>query len=132
MWESLGFIIAFAYSNFICTRVKIIVMLAVLVIGNALYFVVEYRQLHTHGASSYAEAQGAKPLQGLDNPSLTTDAEDLGGQSGKQGDKTQGLNGNRVVEADVSTGNYNEDKAMHSKENDSVRKPEEFDFVVKF
>ncbi|ELT90286.1 hypothetical protein CAPTEDRAFT_23401, partial [Capitella teleta] len=43
MWESLGFIIAFAYSNFICTQVKIIVLLVMLLLGNALYLVVEIK-----------------------------------------------------------------------------------------
>ena len=43
MWESLGFIVAFAYSSFLCTSVKIYVLLSVLIIGMAGYGVVEYK-----------------------------------------------------------------------------------------
>ena len=43
MWESLGFIIAFAYSNFICTRVKIIIIMTVLLIGMVGYLYIEIR-----------------------------------------------------------------------------------------
>ena len=42
MWESMGFIIAFAYSSFLCTSVKLIILTCVLVIGMLGYFTVEY------------------------------------------------------------------------------------------
>ena len=41
MWESLGFIIAFAYSAFLCTDTKLYVTMAFLIGGMLLYFVVE-------------------------------------------------------------------------------------------
>ena len=41
MWESLGFIIAFAYSNFLCTLIKTIVLTSVLVIGMTGFFATE-------------------------------------------------------------------------------------------
>ena len=47
MWESLGFIIAFAYSASLCTSVKLYVLTSVLGVGMAGYFVVEY--LHKKG-----------------------------------------------------------------------------------
>lgn len=42
LWESLGFIIAFATQNFLCTNVKIYICLAFLVVGMYLYGVVEF------------------------------------------------------------------------------------------
>lgn len=44
MWESVGFIIAFAYSNYLCTSVKLTVLKAIVCIGLAGYFVVEWRR----------------------------------------------------------------------------------------
>ena len=41
MWESLGFVIAFVYSPFICTRWKIVILMCVLVIGMTCYVIVE-------------------------------------------------------------------------------------------
>ncbi|KAI0227978.1 hypothetical protein LSAT2_021538 [Lamellibrachia satsuma] len=41
MWESLGFIIAFAYSNSLCTNVKLYILTTMLVIGMAGYIYVE-------------------------------------------------------------------------------------------
>ncbi|XP_023203983.1 protein unc-93 homolog A-like [Xiphophorus maculatus] len=42
MWESLGYVIAFAYSTFLCLEYKLYIMLAVLVISMITYPVVEY------------------------------------------------------------------------------------------
>ncbi|XP_075719848.1 protein unc-93 homolog A-like [Rhinoderma darwinii] len=42
LWESLGFVIAFAYSNLLCVCVKLYVVLSMLLIGMILYLVVEY------------------------------------------------------------------------------------------
>ncbi|XP_069575186.1 protein unc-93 homolog A [Brachyistius frenatus] len=42
MWESLGFVIAFAYSTFLCLEYKIYILLAVLVTTAVTYPVVEY------------------------------------------------------------------------------------------
>ncbi|KAM4694034.1 protein unc-93 homolog A-like isoform 1-T2 [Discoglossus pictus] len=42
LWESLGFVIAYGYSTFLCTSVKLYIVLAVLVLAMLLYGVVEY------------------------------------------------------------------------------------------
>uniref|UniRef100_A0A8C1ENS6 Protein unc-93 homolog A n=1 Tax=Cyprinus carpio carpio TaxID=630221 RepID=A0A8C1ENS6_CYPCA len=44
MWESLGFVIAFAYSTFICLSTKIYVALAVLALTMVTYLYVEYNE----------------------------------------------------------------------------------------
>ncbi|XP_019639319.1 PREDICTED: uncharacterized protein LOC109481218 [Branchiostoma belcheri] len=44
LWESLGFVVAFAYSNFLCTDVKLYILLAVLVLGMMGYALVEYNE----------------------------------------------------------------------------------------
>ena len=41
MWESFGFIIAFAYSSYLCTSVKLYVLTSVLVVGMVGYFATE-------------------------------------------------------------------------------------------
>jgi len=43
LWQSLGFVIPFAYSNFLCTDVKLYVLMTVLVLGVIGYIVVEIR-----------------------------------------------------------------------------------------
>ncbi|XP_038659110.1 protein unc-93 homolog A-like isoform X2 [Scyliorhinus canicula] len=42
LWESVGFVTAFAYANFLCITVKLIILVIVLILGMALYGVVEY------------------------------------------------------------------------------------------
>lgn len=42
LWESLGFVIAFAYANFLCIKVKLIILLVVLIISLVGYFIAEY------------------------------------------------------------------------------------------
>ncbi|KAM8952973.1 protein unc-93 homolog A-like [Pelodytes ibericus] len=42
IWQSIGFIISFAYSNFLCAYVKLYVVLSNMILGMILYFVVEY------------------------------------------------------------------------------------------
>uniref|UniRef100_A0AAR2JSM9 Protein unc-93 homolog A n=2 Tax=Pygocentrus nattereri TaxID=42514 RepID=A0AAR2JSM9_PYGNA len=44
MWESLGFVIAFAYSTFICLSTKLYILIAVLVLSMVTYFWVEYNE----------------------------------------------------------------------------------------
>ncbi|XP_020492728.1 protein unc-93 homolog A [Labrus bergylta] len=44
MWESLGFVIAFAYSTFICLEYKLYILLAVLVLTVITYPIVEYNE----------------------------------------------------------------------------------------
>ncbi|XP_068563034.1 protein unc-93 homolog A [Cebidichthys violaceus] len=47
MWESLGFVIAFAYSTFICLEYKLYILLAVLLLTVITYPIVEYHE-HKH------------------------------------------------------------------------------------
>lgn len=44
MWESLGFVIAFAYSTFLCLEYKLYILLAVLVATVITYPIVEYHE----------------------------------------------------------------------------------------
>ncbi|KXJ17014.1 protein unc-93 homolog A [Exaiptasia diaphana] len=41
LWESLGFVVAFAYGNFLCINVKLYILLGVLILGMVGYFVAE-------------------------------------------------------------------------------------------
>ncbi|XP_026174996.1 protein unc-93 homolog A [Mastacembelus armatus] len=47
MWESLGFVIAFAYSTFLCLEYKLYILLAVLLLTSITYPIVEYHE-HKH------------------------------------------------------------------------------------
>lgn len=47
MWESLGFVIAFAYSTFLCLEYKLYILLAVLVVTMITYPIVEWNE-HKH------------------------------------------------------------------------------------
>ncbi|KAM4694256.1 protein unc-93 homolog A-like [Discoglossus pictus] len=42
LWESLGFVIAFAYSNYLCIFVKLYIVLTIMIVGMCLYLVVEF------------------------------------------------------------------------------------------
>ena len=42
LWLSLGFIIAFAYGNLLCQKVKIYIFITLLVVGMAMYGYLEY------------------------------------------------------------------------------------------
>lgn len=44
MWESLGFVIAFAYSTFLCLEYKLYILLVVLVLTVITYPIVEYHE----------------------------------------------------------------------------------------
>nr|CAB3267513.1 protein unc-93 homolog A-like [Phallusia mammillata] len=44
VWKSLGFVIAFAYQNFICVSSKLWVLLAVLLLGMVSYYYVEFEE----------------------------------------------------------------------------------------
>jgi hypothetical protein len=44
LWESVGFIIAYAYSMYLCATVKIYILLALLVIGMAGYIRIEWKE----------------------------------------------------------------------------------------
>lgn len=45
LWESLGFVIAYAYSTLICARMKLYIVMIVLGLGTICYILVEIRQL---------------------------------------------------------------------------------------
>ena len=44
LWESIGFIIAYAYGTFICVNAKLYVLLGVLISGIIGYLVIEYQE----------------------------------------------------------------------------------------
>ncbi|XP_038818525.1 protein unc-93 homolog A-like [Salvelinus namaycush] len=44
MWESLGFVIAFAYSTFICLDIKLYILLGVLILSMVTYLWVEFQE----------------------------------------------------------------------------------------
>jgi hypothetical protein len=44
LWESLGFIIAYAYSTYLCITVKVYILISLMVIGMAGYLTVEWQE----------------------------------------------------------------------------------------
>ena len=44
LWESIGFIIAYAYSTFICVDAKLYVLIGVLATGMTGYLIIEVRE----------------------------------------------------------------------------------------
>lgn len=56
MWESLGFVIAFAYSTFLCLEYKLYILLAVLVATVITYPIVEYHEYRNPTKSVDADA----------------------------------------------------------------------------
>ncbi|KAM4694701.1 protein unc-93 homolog A-like [Discoglossus pictus] len=56
VWESLGFVIAFGYSNYLCVNVKLYVVLSVMLLGMILYLVVEYLE-HRKKAADVVTAE---------------------------------------------------------------------------
>lgn len=57
MWESSGFVIAYAYSTHLCARMKLYVMLTVLIIGVCMYLIVEF--LHSRKLRRQKEKEKA-------------------------------------------------------------------------
>lgn len=55
LWESLGFVISFALSSFLCVSAKIYILIAVLVIGMVLYVVIEID--HKNSSKSFNTQQ---------------------------------------------------------------------------
>ncbi len=45
LWESLGFVVAYAYSTAICAKMKLYIVITVLAVGTICYIAVEIRQL---------------------------------------------------------------------------------------
>ncbi|XP_078086243.1 protein unc-93 homolog A [Mustelus asterias] len=54
LWESVGFVTAFAYANFLCIKVKLIILMIVLILGMILYGIVEYME-YVHAKSRIEE-----------------------------------------------------------------------------
>uniref|UniRef100_A0A8C5WBV4 Protein unc-93 homolog A n=1 Tax=Leptobrachium leishanense TaxID=445787 RepID=A0A8C5WBV4_9ANUR len=52
LWESLGFVIAFAYSNFLCVYVKLYIVLSIMILGMILYLVVEFLEYKKKSSSA--------------------------------------------------------------------------------
>lgn len=56
LWESLGFVIAYAYSTALCARMKLYAVMCVLAFGAFCYIIVEIRQLRkVRGCQIYLE-----------------------------------------------------------------------------
>ncbi|XP_050311698.1 UNC93-like protein isoform X2 [Anthonomus grandis grandis] len=81
LWESVGFVVAFAYSTQLCTRVKLYVQLAILLIGFLLYCAVEIHHMRKirrqkekerRAAELAAKQQAAAELE----PETTDDEKD--------------------------------------------------------
>ncbi|XP_041064955.1 protein unc-93 homolog A [Carcharodon carcharias] len=53
LWESVGFVTAFAYANFLCIKIKLIILMVILLLGMVLYGIVEYIE--------YIRANGESP-----------------------------------------------------------------------
>ncbi|XP_067098275.1 protein unc-93 homolog A-like [Osmerus mordax] len=70
MWESLGFVIGFAYSNFICLDFKIYILLAMLVLTTVTYPIVEYHEWRNPtppmGEGAYEQHSGNMPEAAMD------------------------------------------------------------------
>jgi len=58
LWESLGFVVAFAYGNFICINVKLYILLAVLALGMLGYFMAEISHYRSE-KNSFAVSKSA-------------------------------------------------------------------------
>ncbi|CAH1395095.1 unnamed protein product [Nezara viridula] len=63
LWESAGFVIAYAYSTHLCARMKLYVMLSVLIIGVAGYCVVEILHKRKKLRMKKAEEEAKKQQQ---------------------------------------------------------------------
>lgn len=59
LWESLGFVIAYAYSTALCARMKLYIVMAVLGLGTFCYIIVEIRQLRKERRQKALERRAA-------------------------------------------------------------------------
>jgi len=64
VWESLGFFLAFAYSFFLCTSVKLYVLTSVLIVGICGYLAVEY----VHWNETHSEQNVVSPAEPGEQP----------------------------------------------------------------
>lgn len=80
LWESSGFVIAYAYSTHLCARMKLYVMLTVLLLGVFMYVIVEIlhmrkvRRQKEKERKAEAAAMEAKPIP--NEPEETDDEKD--------------------------------------------------------
>ncbi|XP_001631329.2 protein unc-93 homolog A [Nematostella vectensis] len=69
LWESLGFLVAFAYSNALCIRVKLVILIIALVLGFSLYLfseMVHRKQVQQRDLpTEEKELKGLKPTEKL-------------------------------------------------------------------
>ncbi|KAG5682264.1 hypothetical protein PVAND_011628 [Polypedilum vanderplanki] len=61
LWESLGFVIAYAYSTLICARMKLYIVMIVLGLGTICYILVEIRQLRKERKQKELEKKLEQP-----------------------------------------------------------------------
>ena len=61
LWESAGFIAAFAYSGYLCVYIKLMILLGTLALGMMGYLMVEYRERKTK--QSYDTEYAIEPYQ---------------------------------------------------------------------
>ncbi|XP_061099755.1 protein unc-93 homolog A-like isoform X2 [Conger conger] len=73
MWESVGFMIAFAYSNFICLNTKLYVLIAVLILSMVLYAWLEWEE-HKNPTPG-VESSHADKKEDLISPTTVVKAE---------------------------------------------------------
>ena len=66
LWESLGFIIAFAYSTFLCTSIKLYILTAVLLTGMIGYYTVEIVHRKSKGGEITGDSdKDGPPSEGI-------------------------------------------------------------------
>ncbi|XP_057650871.1 UNC93-like protein isoform X2 [Diorhabda carinulata] len=80
LWESVGFVIAYAYSTHICARMKLYVQLTILVSGFLLYVIVEIHHLHKIRRQKEKEKKAAEAARNKEilpqEPEETDDEKD--------------------------------------------------------
>ncbi|KAJ8270713.1 hypothetical protein GJAV_G00118390 [Gymnothorax javanicus] len=72
MWESVGFVIAFAYSNFICLDSKLYVLIAVLILSMVLYALVEWEEHKNPTPGVTTSHENTEKKEGMDLMQSTT------------------------------------------------------------
>lgn len=66
LWESLGFVVAYAYSNALCVRIKLIILIIVLGVGTIMYLASEFVHSVRNkeiDLSTEGEANALQPLK---------------------------------------------------------------------
>lgn len=78
LWESAGFVIAYAYSTHLCARMKLYVMLTVLIIGTIGYIIVEllHRRKQRRLKAIAEDPKAAQAAAEANHPEETDDEKD--------------------------------------------------------